>query len=472
MVKDKTKLNILVVEDNEGDIILISEYLEEYFESPHITIARSFADALARLAHDNAGRFDVVLLDLSLPDKSGADLITDMSKVCPDCPLIVLSGFADLEFSIKSLAMGVSDYLVKDDITAQMLYKSLLYNLERSRTNRRLKASEAKFSNLFNLSPQPMWLYDPVTFEFLQVNQAAITHYGYSELEFMSMTIMDIRPPQEKAKVQKAIADKIFLPNQAILTGRFRHFKKSGEQIDVEIYSSEIIVEEKIYRSVIAIDVTEKILFENKMTKAIIKTQEDERYEIGGELHDNVCQILATSQLTLGMLKQDLAPRGLEFYELCKNYIILASNEIRNLSHRLAPAFFADSNLEDSFKILLKDFNIADQYEIALFFHEDVKKQELTQEMQLNLYRILQEQLRNIFKHAKATSIEIDVLIHHDSLKMWISDNGVGFDPATVKEGIGLNNIRRRAELFSGRFEVETSPGNGCEIAIYLPLHA
>ena len=240
--------------------------------------------------------------------------------------------------------------------------------------------------------------------------------------------------------------------------------------MEVEVYSSEVFVEERVCRSVIAIDITEKLYFENKMTKAIIKTQEDERYEIGGELHDNVCQILATSQLTLGMLKRDLAPRGLEFYEQCKNYIILASNEIRNLSHRLAPAFFVDSTLEDSFKILLKDFNLGDHYEISLYFHEDVNKHPLSQEIQLNLYRILQEQLRNIFKHAKATTIEIDVLVHNGTLKMWISDNGIGFDPSIVKQGIGLSNIKRRAELFSGKFEIEASPGNGCEIAIYLPL--
>lgn len=90
--------------------------------------------------------------------------------------------------------------------------------------------------------------------------------------------------------------------------------------------------------------------------------------------------------------------------------------------------------------------------------------------MQLNLHRILQEQLRNIQKYANASIIEVDVLMHYHKLKMKISDNGIGFNTDKVKAGIGLANMKRRAELFSGKFEINSSPGNGCEIIIGIPL--
>ena len=78
--------------------------------------------------------------------------------------------------------------------------------------------------------------------------------------------------------------------------------------------------------------------------------------------------------------------------------------------------------------------------------------------------------MRNIIKYAKAKVIEIDVLIHKNQLKMRISDNGVGFVLTSVKSGIGLSNMKRRTELFDGKFNITTSPGNGTEIMIEIPL--
>ena len=83
----------------------------------------------------------------------------------------------------------------------------------------------------------------------------------------------------------------------------------------------------------------------------------------------------------------------------------------------------------------------------------------------------MQEQLRNIIKYAKGSTIDVDVLIHNNKLKMRIADNGIGFEVTEVKSGIGLANMKRRAELFSGKIQVDSSPGNGCEIVISIPLN-
>src|SRR5690606_24113135 len=159
---------------------------------------------------------------------------------------------------------------------------------------------------------------------------------------------------------------------------------------------------------VAATDVTERNLHQQNMMKAIIKTQEDERYEMGGELHDNVCQILGASKLYLSMLKSSLPDDKLEFYNECEQNIHSALNEIRNLSHRLAPAFFDDSTLEESFKKLFNTFNQEAEFEIVFNLDAGIGKQELSRELQLNLYRIVQEQLKNIKHYAKATLVEID----------------------------------------------------------------
>jgi signal transduction histidine kinase len=240
----------------------------------------------------------------------------------------------------------------------------------------------------------------------------------------------------------------------------------------MEIYSRNIILNNEYCRSVVAIDVTEKNQQDRRIIKAIIKTQEDERYEIGGELHDNVCQLLAVSQLSLGMLKPSLAEDAVPLFDQCKDNIGMALTEIRNLSHRLAPVFFNDISLEVAFRKLIDSFNIDNKYCVAIYVDPSLGEYVINPDIQLNLYRIMQEQLRNIVKYSQGTEIELDVVIYQHMIRMKIADNGVGFNPQTVKSGIGLANMKRRAELFSGNFELSTSPGNGCTIIIGIPIQS
>jgi len=448
--------------------MIFTELIYERISAPVITYAGNYKDAIQILSSGKE-LFDVVLLDLHLPDKSGAQLVEEMLKVCRICPIIILTGYADINFSINTITLGILDYLLKDDLDADALYKSIIYTIERRKNIIALAASEKRYSDLFRLSPQPMWVYDKDTFRFLQVNDAAIKHYGYSEEEFLSMSILDIRPEEDVDRT-KTMADLHNNDKAGAYKGKFTHYTNSGDSIEVDIYSTPIEINNKKCKSVIAIDITEKIMQESKITKAIIKTQEDERYEIGSELHDNVCQILATSLMSLGMIKSTLPEDKKVFFDQCKEYIYMALNEIRNLSHRLAPAFFDDTTLEEAFSKLLHSFNPDEKYKTVIYFDKELKEHPVSQELQLNLYRILQEQLRNISKYAKADLINIGVTLSDNRLCLRISDNGAGFDPASVKSGIGLANIRRRAELFSGKLEITSSPGNGCEIMVVIPL--
>jgi PAS domain S-box-containing protein len=335
---------------------------------------------------------------------------------------------------------------------------------ERKKAAEAIKQSEANYRQLFDNSPAPMWVIDEQTHAIVQVNQACIKNYGYSEEEFLGLNIRDISPNNEGMQDSKNGMNGMFF------MGSQWHVKKSGELINVLTSSIPIRLNGEKSILMIAIDVTEKNLYEQKLTKAAIKAQEDERYEIGGELHDNVCQMLAGSLMFLGLMKGSLPDKSTELFDLAYKNITSATNEIRNLSHRLAPAFFDEETLEDAFKRLLKEFNIENKYDIKLFLDKNVKQQSLGRDQQLNLYRILQEQLRNIVKHAKATEIEVEVLLKKKVLQMRISDNGIGFDMKQVKGGIGLANMNRRAQLFAGTFRIDSIVGKGSEAVVEIPL--
>ncbi len=469
MSVDKHPYSILAIEDNPGDFVLVTEFLEERISTTNICHAPDFKTATGFLkSHQHT--FDVILLDLTLPDKSGTDLVTEVLAMAGNLPVIVLTGNADLEFSIRSISFGVSDYLVKDQLTADVLYKSIIYSIERKKINRQLKESEERFSTLFNQSPQPMYVYDPSTTLLVQVNKAAVNFFGYTADEMKGMSVLDLIY-KDDVPMARHMAEEVLVDTSNSHAEMLRFQKRSGEMVYVELYGTSINLEGKYLRSVIAIDITEKLLFEKKMTRAIIKTQEDERYEIGSELHDNVCQILASSQMYLSTLEPELQQETINLLQQAKSNTGLAIREIRNLSHRLAPAFFEESSLEESMDRLIKDFSIGEELQIDCVVSEQVHAIELGQDLQLNLYRILQEQLRNIQKYAQASKVEICVDLEENNLVMLISDNGVGFDITKVKKGIGHANMKRRAELFGGTTKISSSPGKGCQVLVSIPLN-
>lgn len=336
---------------------------------------------------------------------------------------------------------------------------------EIKKSEERIRQSEANYRQLFALSPAPMWLMDASTHRFLQVNQSAILTYGYSEYEFSEKSLEDleIQNPHLTSKLSSDL--KGLIPE----SGR-QHVTKNGEILEVEISSIPVVLNGQRQILMMALDKTESKLFEQKLTKATIKAQEEERYEIGGELHDNVCQILATSTIFLSMLKGSVPDASIQYFQQVHTYITMAADEIRNLSHRLAPAFFDNATLEDAFRQLTASFNADNRYSIILKFNKEGKSIILQRDLQLNLYRILQEQLRNISKHANATEITISVDVIDQVIIMNVKDNGKGFEVQSSKAGIGLANMNRRAQLHGGKVLISSEPGQGCQLKVAIPF--
>ncbi len=256
MKKDNSSFKVLVVEDNAGDFALIEDYLLEQIAAPHICQAKTYHEA-SNLLYIDEEYFNVILLDLTLPDKWGTELITNILLLAPNSPVIVLTGHSDISFATKSLALGVSDYLLKDELTSPALYKSIIYSIERKKTLRRLEESEKKYIDLFQLSPQPMWVFDAETLAFLYVNNASINKYGYSKAEFISMDISALRPAEESGEFEAYIRTATQQGSES-RQGIFKHMKKSSEIIFVEVQSNLIQFEGKRAILVLANDITER----------------------------------------------------------------------------------------------------------------------------------------------------------------------------------------------------------------------
>jgi len=137
---------------------------------------------------------------------------------------------------------------------------------ERKQAEAELRASEERYRLLFKNNPHPMWVYDLETLEFIAVNQAAVQHYGYTRNEFLTMTIADIRPPQDMPKLLENISQQVDVGSE--FAGVWQHRKKDGTIIDVEITSYALIFDSRNAKLVLAHDVTDRLQAEAEMYKA------------------------------------------------------------------------------------------------------------------------------------------------------------------------------------------------------------
>jgi PAS domain S-box-containing protein len=138
-------LNILLVEDNEGDYLLVEEYLKEVFSD--ISIEHSWRLSEAKICLDKF-KYDIVLLDLTLPDSNGKDSVKEILELANGAPVIVLTGYADRNFAMDTMQMGVQDYLIKDEVNPIILQKSISYSIERNKIQLLFQKNEKRFRSI------------------------------------------------------------------------------------------------------------------------------------------------------------------------------------------------------------------------------------------------------------------------------------------------------------------------------------
>ncbi len=202
---------------------------------------------------------------------------------------------------------------------------------------------------------------------------------------------------------------------------------------------------------------------------AVIDAQEKERKELSYELHDNVNQLLAASVLYLKTAqKQSSVQEG--HIKQSLEYLQKAINEIRNISHNLNPDNLIINGLATGLKLLTEKLHIPDKFEVTLTLGSFIDEMKTSKSLKLALYRIVQEKISNVLRHADASKVTIYLAEEDNELVLTVTDNGKGFDAATIKKGLGLINIYNRAETFGGSAEIMSSPGAGCTMHVKIPI--
>ncbi len=210
-----------------------------------------------------------------------------------------------------------------------------------------------------------------------------------------------------------------------------------------------------------------KIARQQLINSTTLLVQEKQRKDIGEELHDNINQMLATTRLYLTMAMENKDQQD-ELIEQSRQFVDKTIEEIRKLSKSLVAPKLYEVSLNSSLCDLVEEIELVVPFKIYYTSHL-LNEDALDEEKKLMLFRITQEQLNNCIKHSHANNISINLEQRNNSVILSIKDDGVGFNPSEKAEGIGLKNIRSRIEFQNGTMHLETSPGNGCLMIIYLP---
>lgn len=357
--------------------------------------------------------------------------------------------------------------------TLEELNANLIHQREIiERTHHDLEESEKRYSNLFQICPLPMWVFDSVSYKFLDVNLAAISHYGYSRDEFLNMTIMDIRPANEVNRTIDVV-DNTLSGNDPFFKGIFHHVKKDDTLIEVEIRSDFFVFKGNKARIVLINDVTELLHMQRSLKEAyenIIHSEDRERERFAAELHDGITQNLVAIKHFISMVDaKEQCLKENPIFAMLEGLVDNTIKECRQIVYDMRPKLLFEIGLHGMLISMCDKLNLAKGIQINYIL--DNRMDELLQpSVKFHIYRLLQENFNNTLKHAQATQIDLQVICENKNVTITFLDNGIGLDSALIKSETCFLGIKHRLVPINGAFTIESVLGTGTKFTYTIPF--
>lgn len=358
-----------------------------------------------------------------------------------------------------------------DEISYLIIFEDIS---EKISSDKELKENLVRYTVLGKATVEGLWDWNIKTGQlYYNNNVKALLGYTDDDLESGFEWWKANIHPDDKDKILDKINAAFLLPNITSLNNEYRFAGKDGQyKIIADCFSILRNNEGEPIRLIVSMqDFTEQrnlqkqlaekeVIYRRQLARTVLDTQEKERKKLAEELHDNVNQLLGVVKLYIEhSITNENIREGL--LKKSNEYIDKVIEELRNLSKSLSPPLLAELGLEQSITSLA-DAISGVQHISVIVDMVDFNEEGLTESHKLMLYRIVQEQLNNIIKHAEAKNVEINFKKTGEKVELIIKDDGKGTD-LTVEnnDGFGLRNIRNRIELYHGTIDMITSPGNG-----------
>lgn len=209
---------------------------------------------------------------------------------------------------------------------------------------------------------------------------------------------------------------------------------------------------------------------QNDLLRAILETQESERQRLAEDLHDSVGQVLSAVKLNLYRIDKTCVhdQQAIPLLDTTRKLIDECIQEIRSIIQNVRPPLLTDFGLAEALNDLC--VKIQRNTGIGVTFNHETGQERLSAEIEVTLYRIVQELFGNSIKHANASFILLNLTVQQNQMLLTYQDNGSGFDLLETKNGSGLKNIQSRMDFIKGTVEITTKPGQGITVEIKVDL--
>jgi PAS domain S-box-containing protein len=353
--------------------------------------------------------------------------------------------------------------------------------ITRIRAEQSLRANRRLLEKTLHSLRSAVFVVNADTMVIEECNPATTQIFGYTRDELIGRTTASLHADEAMAEqfaghLHSAVEDKGFLSEF-----EFKMRRKDGTVFPTE--HSMMPIRDEVGRLVSWVSVVQDITGRKRVEEElrqlpwrIIEAQETERLRVARELHDSVNQLIASAKMRLRKVEDgvvSLNPAAREILARCSRLLVQALEENRRIAHNLRPSDLDELGLAAASRNFCKELQSRTKLEVK--YNIARIDQRLAPALELNLFRIVQEALTNVEKHAHAREVRLRIAFQGDFIVLKIQDNGRGFDSKRGKagkgkwRGIGLTNMCERAEFLGGTCTVESAPKQGTTITVRVP---
>ncbi len=355
-------------------------------------------------------------------------------------------------------------------------------DVERRRIAKSLDKYEKNFRELVNLLPQTVYEMD-ISGKFRFTNQHGFASFGYNQQDIHNgINFTQLFVPEDRERLQHNITK--ILKGKTVTGNEYTALRKDGTTFQVLIYSSAITVDNQPsgLRGVV-IDITDRKQVEDALKDSrdqfrnlsahLQSVREEERSYIAREIHDELGQSLTALKMDLIWLSKKLTDDQKDLRQKIQtmfDLIDLTITTVRRISTDLRPGLLDDLGLTAALEWYGEDFEKRTGIKCNLDINP--AEIEIAQDQSIAIFRIFQETLTNVARHARATRVDTNLRIENHTLRMLIQDNGIGIRDEQVNDpkNLGLVGLRERVFPWSGKIEITGIKNKGTTVRIEIPL--
>ena len=316
----------------------------------------------------------------------------------------------------------------------------------------------------------------------VELNAAAEKIFSHAGSRLIGENVLDLIPTSFKTWFRAGLDNSFASDKGPTLGSRIEMpaLRADGSRFSAEFTITRIRLAGNPMFTIYIRDITQHKRAEAELRalpRRIIKAQEDERSRIAQELHDGINQLIASVKMRLHKVEGSLPglqPAAREILARCDRLLVKVLEENRRIAHNLRPTDLDQLGLTAACTSFCSEVQMRSNLQFQ--FQLPASSKRLPPVIELHLFRIVQEAINNIDKHAKATTVKVQMRIESDSVTLKIQDDGKGFEQKTVKSGksrrngLGLTNMRERALALGGTYEIQSLPNKGTIIHVRVPI--